>query len=281
MSMTTSPFQMSSPDRLGKVLFQRRGAFFHALMACLVYWPLCLFIPFGLALIIRKQGIANVPWGVLVFGVLGCLGMGLMGYLGLAQYSLLCVHEGGVAKRSWGRTRSLLFEEIDRFWCGGGQTYAKGAYVGPSYSLAFYPAADSGKRPILVELPSFRFAARQEYSDRELEGLRDWIYQKISERLWKQMQAGQPVDWTKHLRFLPEGLQYQPQTGSREDSQVYPYESLSHIHLDALTGRLTILVDGGFEAQIVEKMVRHPNDVPGLMLLDRLRLLGHGVSGHS
>jgi hypothetical protein len=210
MQKTTYPYRTPSPHGLGKVLFQRRGAFFHALMACLVYWPVCLFIPVGLALVVRKQGIGNVPLEVVAIGVIMCLGMGLMGYFGLAQYSLLRVHEGGVSKRAWGRTRSLLFEEIDGFWFGGGHTYAKGAYLGPSYSLAFYPAPDSDKHPILVELPSFRFTARQEYSDHELESLRDWMYQMLSERMWKQLQAGQPVDWTRHLRFLTEGLGYQP-----------------------------------------------------------------------
>src|SRR5262245_10254163 len=106
-TMATNSLRMHSPDGLGKVLFQRRGAFFHALMACLIYWPACLFLPVGLALVIRKQGIGNVPVGVLAFGVIMCVGLGFMGYFGLAQYRLFQVHEGGVSKRSFGRTRSL------------------------------------------------------------------------------------------------------------------------------------------------------------------------------
>jgi hypothetical protein len=271
MSQTTFPFRVHSPDGLGKLLFQRRGALFHALMACFVYWPVCLFMPVGLALIIRKQGFANVPVAALAFGVVMCLGMGLMGYLGLAQYRLFRVHEGGVSKRAWGRTRFLLFEEVDRFWFGGGQTYAKGAYVGPSYSLAFYPAPDSDRRPIFAELPSFKFAARQEFSDRELESLRDWMYQVLSERMWQQIQAGQPVDWTKSLRFLPEGLEYQPKGTSAGERQVHPYGSITRVDVDFLVGRLSIAVGDDSNPRIVEKLVRQPNDIPGLILLDRLR----------
>jgi hypothetical protein len=207
MPKTECPYRNPSPEGLGRVLFQRRGALFHALMACLVYWPICLIIPVGLALVLRKQGIGNLrDLGVVAFGVVMCLGLGFMGYFGLAQYNLLRIHEGGVSRRAWGRTRFLLFEEIDRFWFGGGHTYARGAYLGPSYSLAFYPAPGSDQRAIFVELPSFRFNAREQYSDHELESFRDWMYEALSEWMRAKLQAGQPVDWIKRLRFLPEGL---------------------------------------------------------------------------
>jgi hypothetical protein len=268
MQETTYPFRMPAPEGLGKVLFQRRGALFHALTACLFYWPLCLLALVGMALIVAKQGVGNVPAGVLVFGVLLCLGMGFAGYVGLEQYSLLRVHEGGLVKRGWGRTRTLLFEEIEAFVFIGGHAYARGAYLGPSYYLAFYPAQASGKRPLIVQLLSFRFTARQEYSDRELEGLRDWLYQVLSDRMRRQFLAGLPVDWVRRLRFLPEGLEHR---GARKDKQVYPYASITAVSVDWQTGNVNIFTSSAPRPQIVEKMVRQPNDVPGLLLLDWLR----------
>jgi hypothetical protein len=275
MQNPTYPYRATSPGGLGKLLFQRRGALFHALMACLVYWPVCLLTAVGLALVFRNKGIANVPPGVSFFGVAMCLGMGTLGYFGLAQYSLLRVHEGGVSRRAFGRTRCLLYEEIDGFWFGGGHVYAGGAYLGPSYSLAFYPAPGSAKRPVFVELPSFRFTARQAYSDHELESFRDWMYQMLSERMWERLQAGQPVNWTRHLRFLPEGLEYRPQKASGEREGVYPYAAIRRAELDLLAGKMTICVGADSEPFIAERMVRQPNDVPGLMLLDRLRRAGN------
>ena len=79
-----------------------------------------------------------------------------------------------------GNYRHIRFEDIEGFWFGGGHLYAEGAYLGPSYSLAFYPAPASGKRPLFVELPSFRFHAREEKSDQDLEGFRDWMHQQLS-----------------------------------------------------------------------------------------------------
>jgi hypothetical protein len=245
-------------------------------MACLVYWPICLFVPVGVALIVRKQGIANVPIAVLAFGAFMSLGMGLMGYLGLAQYSLFRVHEGGVSQRAWGRTRTLLFEEVERFFIGGGHTYARGAYLGPSYSLAFYPTVDSGKRPLFVELPSFNFNSPQLYSDIELEGLRNWMYQTWSERMRKQLDAGHAVDWTTHLRFLPEGLEYRSKGTAGDGSEVIPYLSVSNFLFDWQRGKLSIFVGADAQPRIVEKLVRQPNDVPGLILLDGLRRHGAG-----
>jgi hypothetical protein len=194
-----------------------------------------------------------------------------MAYFSLEQYNLLRVHEGGVSRRAWGRTRTLLFEQIDGFWFGGGHVYAKGAYLGPSYSLAFYPPPGSGERPLFVELPSFRFTARQHYSDHELESFRDWMYQVLSERMRKLLQEGQPVEWMKRLRFLPEGLEYQRISGSGEDKQVFPYASISRVEVDWHGGHLKLFIGAEPEPQVSERMVRQPNDVPGLMLLARLR----------
>jgi hypothetical protein len=87
MQNTAYAYRTPSPGGLGKSLFQRGGSLFHALMACLVYWPVCLFAAVGLAMALRNRGIGNVPLGFIVFGVAICLGMGILGYLGLAQYS--------------------------------------------------------------------------------------------------------------------------------------------------------------------------------------------------
>jgi hypothetical protein len=282
MQNAAYPYRNPSPQGLGRVLFQRRGALFHALLACLVYVPVGVLILVGLVLIVRKQAVGNLrDLGVIALGAVFCLGMGLMAYFSLRQYNLLRVHEGGVSRRAWGRTRSLLFEEIDRFWFGGGHVYARGAYLGPSYSLAFYPAPGSARRPLFIELPAFRFTARQPYSDQELERFRDWMYQVLSERMRKLLLDGQPVEWTRRLRFLPEGLEYQPNGRSGEDKQVYPYTSISRIEMDWHRGHLKLFIGAATEPQAVEKMVRQPNDVPGLMLLAGMRAGGmSSTPGH-
>jgi hypothetical protein len=110
--------------------------------------------------------------------------------------------------------------------------------------------------------------------DDQLEHLRTWLYQVLTERMWQQLQGGRPVDWTKHLRFLPEGLESRSGRKSSEDRQVHPYGSIGRVDLDLRIGKLHVCLGTSSEASIVEKMVRQPNDVPGLMLLDRLRRRG-------
>ena len=270
MQDATHPSLDSSRDSLGNVLLERRGSFSLALITCLYSVPATILGAAGAVMIPWKHGIGDLrDLGLIAFSLAICVTGAFITRFALDQCSLMRVHEGGVSKRSWGRTRSLLFRDIDGFWCDGSHHYSHGAYTGPSYSLHFYPVWEIGERPLKVELPSFLWNASERRPDQDLESFCGWMHQMLCERMRQQLQAGQPVDWLERLRFLPEWLEYRRKEGYRLREEVYPYASIRTVELVGQRN-LRIFIDVDSEPQISVKTARQPNDVSGLMLLEWL-----------
>jgi hypothetical protein len=241
---------------LGRVLFERRP---HRNTVLAVSIAGVMMAATGAALLATFGGRQNVAEGIFV-AALVLLGVGpVLGLVGwwLARTSFRC-HERGVWKTTPLGQQTLRYEDVGRFQYSAVRHYHNGAYLGTQLSLRFRPLTSARGAPI-------KFTTRIRGDDDDLEGLRDSISQQIAARLAEQLRAGQAVEWTPNLQFLPEGIRYRPGgLFGRKPPQLLPYSEYGG-H-DLKDGAIYLFARGT-QKHVVREQTTADNFYPGLFLL--------------
>jgi len=261
----------SGSQRLGKMLFERRGASMTSvIVACALVGPLGLLL--AVASVSTLFGGPSLVWQAIAGLVAMAALCGGVVYYYLYVFNVIFrVYEHGVSKEVWGTSIPLLYDEIESvlfiYLC----QYTNGAYSGNGYVIHFYPFADRNKSSLHFEFSEMVFTAREVQFDKNLAKLRDECHRLIHLRMQQQIHAGDPVHWMKGLRFLPEGLEHQ-----RDNRPVViPYFDIRTAEIapsrwGLRLQELNIFVGSEKKPLITAEFLRQPNNVPGLMLLNQL-----------
>ena len=142
---------------------------------------------------------------VLVLGLAALLLLPLALVLGLflLRNEFRC-HERGVYRRVLGKPRELRFEDVEVFTYKAIRQYYNGAYTGTSLSLAFVPAASSGKKKI-------GYSRLVQNVDDALEGLRENVSRIVMQKLAMTLSQTGTLQWLPHVRISDEGFHYRPE----------------------------------------------------------------------
>ncbi len=190
---------------------------------------------------------------VTTFWQLGCLLLGALtvciaplGVLAFLRSNRPTIHfhEAGVSLPRRDGVRELLYTDVETMTLKNGQ------------EILFTPKAGSN-RPIIHYRSVYGRATN------ELLRYRDQAACVIAHR-WRAELANGPVTWTPRLRFLPDGLEYRPESamGTGEPRTV-PYDKISY---QVEQGHFLLLVKGQ-SAPVAKERLDGVNVFPGLMLL--------------
>lgn len=243
MSDPTKP----TAELLGPVLFVRRTF----TPMGLLLWAVSAFG--GLISLAALAGEDGRIAGVVVLAL--AAGAGFLAFRNSIER--LRVHERGISQESGGSVRSISDEDVAAMTWNSVREFVNGIYRQTHLTLAFTPV--TGKE--IRQRISFRG------EDPELDELRDRLAEAVADRMQRDFERGQPVPWTRSLRFLPEGLWYVPRgLLFRKEPKVAPFSAIAG--LDFQNGRLRIQFRSLEDR--VEESPSEPNFFPGFLLLRRM-----------
>jgi hypothetical protein len=178
---------------LGRILFERKHSIVASVTIVIVLFAMgCAAVIAGF----EPLGFALAGLILLIIAVVGAAAIG-------ASIGRLKCHERGVQQSSAFGTRSLRYDQVERFTFSAIRQYVNGGYTGTTLNLAFDPLPSSGAKRI-----TYNTSVKGE--DGDLDALRDHIARVIAARMSREFAAGQSVAWTDSITFLPTGIQYVP-----------------------------------------------------------------------
>jgi hypothetical protein len=238
-------------DGLGRILFQRKAK------------PITIIVLVVLAVILPLVGIAFVLFptetAMFVAGVIMILAGPL---LGLAAYSCsksnFRCHEWGVYQAGMTGEKRLMYTEVASFSYSATRHYHNGAYTGTQLQLSFQPL--SGAKSAAIT-----YGTQVNNEDADLEQLRDFVARVVSGRMASELAEGRPVQWTKNMIFMPEGIQYTPSGFfGKGQTQFLPHENYGGWNMDQ---GVFYLFERGKPKSVMSENVGEANFYPGFFLL--------------
>jgi hypothetical protein len=253
--LSRQPMPGPPPDgSLGRVYFERapsRRAIL--ILRILIVALAAASIGCGLVvgLVLRDIGPSIVLMLLFLSLAAGC---GLL-FASLRQKVFRC-YEYGVFQAGLFGKRALRYDDVEAFTYSAVRRFYHGAYMGSTFTLQFEPRQGKGLSRIRVTFSLFN-------ADDELDRLRDTISRLIAGRMYRQLKANEPVEWTSRLRFLPQGLEYA--TGwFRRRTVVIPYSDIAGNKLEQ--GKFYLWTKRKKKA-IVREQTSRRNFFPGYFLL--------------
>lgn len=248
---------LETGEELGRLLFERRPGRFAALAFAAVA-VVCLV--FGLyqlpAALMRGDGVQIAVGGIaLAAGVSICVAAWCV------RRTVYRFHEQGVRCSGVLANRSLRYADIESFTYSAVRHFHNGRYTGTAVICSLRPRREASGSAI-------RYRAFVRDGDEELTSLRDHIAARIADRMHRELVAGNSVPWLRHVRFLPEGLEYRPRGwfGPKE-RRVLPFIEVTDVRFDA--GRLFVWRRGQSKP-VLRESTGQPNLFPGAHLLASL-----------
>jgi hypothetical protein len=196
-----------------------------------------------------------IPWSGMVLNwtarVLALFGLPLV-LLGISvmiqsRKCRVLFHEEGIAQPTEAGQRELLYTEIGTMvWKAGRE-------------MIFQPLPG-------IDRPEIHYRSLCGYEDTDLIGIRDWIASFMA-ACWLVKMQHQPVTWTPTMRFLADGLEYQP-TDLPGGSKLVtvPYRATSY----RIENETFLLFVQGQTEPVVKESLEAANFFPGLSLLNQL-----------
>jgi hypothetical protein len=175
----------------------------------------------------------------------------------MAYMNFRC-HERGVWQSQLFGQKTLRYTDVGSFQYGATRHYHNGVYTGTHLSLQFRPISpDRG--------PTIKYGTTTRGDDDDLDGLRDFISRAIAARMLEQFNAGEPVQWTANLEFLPEGIRYRPEGFlGRKEAKLLPFADYGGYNMNQ--GVLFLFARGNSK-YVVSEQASADNFFPGLFLL--------------
>ena len=244
--ITAPEEQPQSTHGLGRVLFERKMA---------RGWVITLWVLAVLSLMAGAV-MAIAEWWLLLGG-LGFAGVFVLCALNGARSVFRC-HERGVYKRSLMGERELRYDELASFSYGATRHYHNGVYTGTHLTLKFIPPAESGKKALYYNTTT-------KHGDAELDNLRDHISGVLAARMAELLSQNQPVQWTKNLRFMPEGIEYRPAGFlGRKDAVLLPFDQ---IHGFDIQQGFFMIWEKEKKKPVISEAISEDNFFPGYFVL--------------
>lgn len=245
--------QSSEPPKegLGRILFQRKSK------------PITIVILIALAVILPLVGLGFVLFPTQTEMFVAGMIMILAGpLLGLAAYSCwksnFRCHEWGVYQSGMTGEKRLMYNEVASFSYAATRHYHNGAYTGTQLQLSFQPlpGAKSG---------AINFGTSVNNEDADIEQLRDFVSRVVSARMANELGEGRPVQWTKNMVFMPQGIQYTPSGFfGKGQTQFLPHENYGGWNMDQ---GVFYLFERGKPKSVMSENVGEANFYPGFFLL--------------
>lgn len=252
------PKQEHEPDndRLGRIIFERRPdvsgfRVFVGFAILLAIVSLCFFV----------AALAVFEWVLALLG-LGCLlGMALC-IQGAAYYrvAFFRCHAWGVHRRTLFSDKRLRYRDVESFTYLATRHFTNGAYSGSTFFFTLDPIAEEKDKKI-----SYFISING--VDAELENLRDQISRMIGYRMLQRVRQGESVQWTKKLRFVPEGLEILAKERRKTKPRVLSYDEIENFNLQEGSFYLWLKNQ---EDPVFEEPVSEPNFFPGFIVLNEL-----------
>lgn len=238
---------------LGRIIFERKSRKSYR-VACAVLGILSLILAAVFAAV-AIQETAGLWLGVMI-----CLAVALvcgLSWLHLRKSVFRC-HELGVFKSGLLGERTLRHTDVEAFTFAATRIYVHGAYSGTTVNMTFEPAPEAHASRI-------SYTASLRHIDQELDELRDQVSRMIAARMGQRLAARQPVAWTKHMRFLPDGLEYRSSGFlGRKPAVLLPY---TDIYSYQIQKGWFFLWPRGHKKPVIKESVSQRNFFPGFALL--------------
>jgi hypothetical protein len=201
---------------LGRILFERKQNVIAVVVSAIVFM---VFTLIGIVAGFESIGLAIAALILIVVVAV------LAGFVALSMGRLKC-HERGVQQTSAFGSRSLRYDQVERFTFSAIRQYVNGGYTGTTLNLAFDPLPSSGAKRIV-----YNTSVKGE--DGDLDALRDHIARVIAARMSRDFAAGQTVEWTDSITFLPTGIQYVPSgMFGKKAPALIPFEEYGGFNMD-------------------------------------------------
>jgi hypothetical protein len=248
---------------LGRIIFERRarrGSF----TAALVFAVLLLLI----GVILAVAGIAGHAYEPLLWAFACVAGSAacVLGGLHVLRARFRC-HEHGVYKAGLFGARTLRYADLASFTYTATRHFHNGAYTGTMFQLGFDPVAGQGGK-------SIRHSVMLPHADQELENLRDQVSRIIAARMANHLRGDAPVQWTRHLTFVREGIEYKPTGVFRRKEPVFV--AFKEVYSYQIHQGTFFLWVRGEQKPVVREAMTQPNFFPGFYLLTTIVPLGGG-----
>lgn len=215
-----------SDGGLGRIIFERRPGKHTA--PSLVVTAVVLGV--GAALFAVRFGAGPGNW-LAAASLGGACGACLVGAYYSRRVTFQC-RDLGIHKYGLLGPRTLRYADIEAFTCQATRVYNHGVYQGTRITMTFEPVAARKGQQI-------RLIAIVRNADAALDALRDQVSRMIGSRMAEKLAAGEPVDWTPHLRFRPDGLECRPfSLFGRYEPVVVPYADLQRFEIKDGTFRI-------------------------------------------
>ncbi|HVW01858.1 MAG TPA: hypothetical protein VHB77_16010 [Planctomycetaceae bacterium] len=250
----TAAHALETGEELGRLLFERRPGPMAtlSLAGCsAIVFVIGLYLLPGFLL--RRDPAAMAATAIaLSIGVLGCAAAWCV------RRVVYRFHEHGVRCSGMFASRSLRYADVETFTYSAVRHFHNGQYTGTSVTCVLRPRRESSGK-------SIRYGAFLRDGDEELTSLRDHIADRIADRLHRELTAGNAVPWLKHVRFVPEGVEYRPLGWfGRKERRVLPFAEVTDVRFDA--GRLLVWRRGQSKP-VLRESTTQANLFPGARLL--------------
>ncbi|MEM7454344.1 MAG: hypothetical protein AAF456_08305 [Planctomycetota bacterium] len=235
-----------SAGGLGRVLFERKMA---------RGWVITLWVFAASSLIAGILIGIGEPWLIPGGLILAAL-FAISAWSG--SRSVFRCHERGVYKRSLLGERELRYDELTSFSYGATRHYHNGVYTGTHLTLKFIPPTDSGRKSLF-------YSTTTKHGDAELDNMRDHISGVIASKMAEMLTNNQPVQWTKNLRFAPDGIEYRPAGFlGRKDAVLLPFDQ---IHGFDIQQGFFMIWEHGKKKPVISEAISEDNFFPGYFVL--------------
>jgi hypothetical protein len=167
----------------------------------------------------------------------------------------------GIQLRGFFGTRLLRFTDIGNMTYSSNRNHVHGVYAGTTLTMNFVPIPSTGLRPI-------RFCLSVKNADSEFDKLRDEVSVVIARRMHDFWSQNGFCPWMPFLRFVQDGLEYQPLTFTgRKQPKVIPFSSIVNFSIDESLFRVWIADQRN---SVINEDIGQPNFYPGLVFLSQL-----------
>jgi len=232
----------------GRILFERKGP----------VWLLWILPVAALG-----AGLWLVSQEEIVVGGITLAAGGLVALIAwrMRKATFRCQEHGVCKVGLFGETR-LRYDEIEIFSYNAIRQFVNGIYSGTNLKLSFAGGPAAGGKDI-------SYSTTVSGSDDDLDNLRDHVSNVIANGMAAQLAEGRSVQWTRNLRFLPEGIEWTQRglLGVRKSPLLISYEQV--VNFDVEEGRFRLYTAEGGKP-IATENIAEPNFFPGFHLFLRL-----------
>lgn len=248
MAIDDTPYVPASADELGEPLFSCRSR----TGAPAGTWFLAALLMFAVAgLVYLLYGIPKETLWLAVGG--GCAVLGLLSLVMALKNSLggtdhITCHEHGLRCQRGGRELAATYDAASvRWWLEPGLPVRRRLAV----------SLPDGQRAAVVTAtlaPGAAPAKRGQTTAEQVEALRDRAVAAIARRMRHELNNGQSVQWTDHLKLTPRGVE----AGGR----TIAWDQIDRGEADDETGRFDLYIHGRERPALSERMLAS-NFLPG------------------